>query len=47
MVKTLAKAGPNILDILEVIGLVPPTRLGRLLLADKHHNRVQLRSEAH
>ena len=47
MVKSFhtTKDGPNILDVLEVLGLVPPTRLGQLLLADKHHHRHQLRSQ--
>ena len=36
--------GPNIMDVLEVLGLVPPTRLGQLLLADKHNHRRQLKS---
>ena len=31
--------GPNIMDVLEVLGLIPPTSLGQLLLPDKHHQR--------
>ena len=39
------KDGPNVMDVLEVLGLVPPTALGQLLLPDKHHHRPQLRGE--
>ena len=39
------KDGPNVMDVLEVLGLVPPTALGQLLLLNKHRRRPQLRSE--
>ena len=38
--------GSHILDVLEVLGLVPPSQLGSLLLSDKHNHRPQLRSGA-
>ena len=47
MVKaTQAETGPNILDVLEVLGLIPPSRLGQLLLPDKHHQRRYLSGRA-
>ena len=36
---TQTKAVPNILDVLEVLGLVPPSKLGLLLRRDKHNHR--------
>ena len=38
--------GPRIQDVLEVLGLIPPTPLGLLLLPDRHHHRHQLRGDA-
>ena len=45
MVKSTHTAEPNIIDVLEVLGLVPPSRLGLLLRADKHHHRNQLKGD--
>ena len=40
MVKsTQTIAVPNILDVLEVLGLVPPSTLELLLRPDKHNHR--------
>ena len=36
---------PNLQDILELLGLVPPSELGSLLRTNKHHQRPQLYSE--
>ena len=35
-------AGPNIMDILELLGHVEPTKLGQLLLKDKNCQRPHL-----
>ena len=46
MVKSInTKAGPNILEVLEVLGLVPPSRLGLLLCTDRHQHRNQLKRD--
>ena len=45
MVKSTHTAEPNIIDVLEVLGHVPPSGLGLLLRADKHHHRNQLKGD--
>ena len=44
--KTKESVGPNIVDVLELLGLIPPTELGKLLFANKHCQRPQLSKEA-
>ena len=44
MVKKIAEnVGPHIADVLEVLGLIPATSLGQILLANKKCERPQLR----
>ena len=33
--KMVENIGLNILDVMELLGLIPPTKLGQLLLANK------------
>ena len=47
MVKaTPAQTGPHILTVLEVLGLIPPSNLGLLLLPNKLHQRHHLSGRA-
>ena len=42
MVKSNHNKMPALQDVLEVLGLIPASGLGQLLLADKHNHRPQL-----